>query len=237
MEVTRRILREFWLPALIAMAWTGFNVVSARSPWDLRTIVNVFAPSFFLASWATGQFFRVQKQVTLEKNLTGIEVRISKVVERLEKQSEDLLGYAKGGHGWPRFMPVFPADNTFELMILNESSYPVFDVQARLIDLDEPVDPTNGKLWTNHWFVLPSLYPNKAVMGAYRMNLSGKQRLRLNVFIQTRSAGLVQEFRIERAGNWYSIASRTKFDGTVVEHVADDFPGRDPSNLSRVFEQ
>ncbi|MBA3591170.1 hypothetical protein, partial [Methylibium sp.] len=196
MQIARRLLREFWLPALVAVAWTVFNIYSTKS-WDFKAIVNVFGPSFFLASWATGQFFRVQKQVGVEKNLTSIETRVTTLVERLEKHTTDFLGYATGGDSWASFRPMLPSRDTLELMLHNESKYPVFDVYAEAIDLDEPIEPDKGRLWTRHRFVLHSLFPNKGVMGAYRFDLKDKDRLKVNVFTRTRNNGSMP-FRVER---------------------------------------
>ena len=235
MNIARRLLREFWLPAVVAVAWTGFNVYSTKA-WDLKAIVNVFGPSFFLASWATGQFFRVQKQASVDKNLTAIETRVTGLIDRLEKHTTDFLGYATGGDSWASFMPAITGKDTVELILHNESKYPVFDIYAEAIDLDEPIEPDKGRFWTRHRFVLQSLFPNKAVMGAYRFQLGGRDRLKVNVFVQTRNKGVTQEFRIARVGDWFSIAIKTTVEGSVVKlEVPDNYPGRDPANPASVF--
>ena len=235
MNIAHRLLREFWLPAVAAIAWTTFNVYSTKS-WDLAAIVNVFGPSFFLASWATGQFFRVQKQANVDRNLTAIDVRVTTLVDRLEKHTTDFLGYTTGGDSWASFMPAISTRDTVELVLHNESRYPVFDIYAEAIDLDEPIAPEQGRFWTRHRFVLQSLFPNKAVMGAYKFNLSGKDRLNVNVFVQTRNKGVTQELRIARVDNWFAIAIRTTVEGNVVKlQVPENFPGLDPAKPEGVF--
>ena len=92
MSLLRRLLKEFWLPALVAGAWTGYSIYTAPTIWGFTTIVNVFGPSFFLASWATGQFFRVRKQAQVESNLLSIEGRLENVVSKLEQQAKDFAG-------------------------------------------------------------------------------------------------------------------------------------------------
>ena len=235
MQIARRLLREFWLPALVAIAWTGFNAYTTNS-WTLKGIVNVLGPSFFLASWATAQFFRVQKQVGIDKNFSSIEARVTTLVERLEQHTTDFLGYSTGGDSWASFMPAISARDTMELILHNESKYPVFDIYAEAIDLDEPIEPDKGRFWTKHRFVLQSLFPNKAVMGAYRFDLKGRERLKLNVFIQTRSKGLTQAFRVARVGDWFAIAIQTTVDGKVVnQNVPENYPGFDPADPAKVF--
>jgi hypothetical protein len=235
MNIARRLLREFWLPAVVAIAWTGFNVYSTKA-WNLKAVVNVFGPSFFLASWATGQFFRVQKQASVEKNLTSIETRVTSLIDRLEKHTTDFLGYTTGGESWASFMPVITGKDTVELILHNESKYPVFDIYAEAIDLDEPIEPHKGRFWTRQRFVLQSLFPSKDVIGAYKFQLGGRDRLKVNVFVQTRNKGVTQEFRIARAGDWFSIAIKTTVEGRVVKlEVPDNYPGRDPANPASVF--
>jgi hypothetical protein len=119
---------------------------------------------------------------------------------------------------------------------MNQSPYPVFDVQARLIDLDEPIDPSKGKLWTDHMFRLPSLFPSRIVMGAYRLDMRNRERLYLNIFIDTRGQGVMQQLRIARVNGSIQIASRTRAGEKVLEQqVPDGFPGWNPEKPDELF--
>src|ERR1039458_8256158 len=115
MKLAIRLLKEFWLPATVAVAWTVYNIGTAGSVWDVKTLINVFGPSFFLASWATGQFFRVQKQAHVEKNLTSIESRVENLVTRLEKHTQDFIGYTTGSDSVAYFMPMITSPGVLEL--------------------------------------------------------------------------------------------------------------------------
>jgi len=236
MTLALRLLKEFWLPAVVAVAWTAYNICTAGSVWDLKTLINVFGPSFFLASWATGQFFRVQKQATVEKNLTSIESRVDSLVTRLERHAQDFIGYATGSDSVAYFMPMITGPEIVELGLINNSAYPVFDVHAEVIDLDEPIDPEKGKLWTRHRFSLQSLYPSKIVMGAYRFDLANRARLNINIFIQTRTQGLIQQFRIVKTPGGISIAVKTAAGEKIIEQsVPENFPGFNPADPDAVF--
>lgn len=235
-KIARRILQEFWLPALVAIGWTVYNLASANGKWDLKAIINIFGPSFFLASWATGQFFRVKKQVGLDRNLSAIESRVESLVEKLEKHTQDYMGYTTGADSVASLMPMFFGGDAVEFGIMNTSAYPVFDVQVEVIDVDESIDPEQGKFWTRHRFNLPSLYPNRVVMGAYRFDLRGRDRLRLNVFFQTRGQGSMQQIRVARVDGQLKIATRTRAGEKVVEQtVPDDFPGWNPESPNELF--
>lgn len=236
MALLLRLLKEFWLPALVAGLWTGFNLYTAPTNWGFKTLVNVFGPSFFLASWATGQFFRVRKQALVEKNLSAIDQRLEGVVSRLEQHARDFAGYTIGAEGFASFSPMIREKGFIELGLSNLSAYPVFDVQAEVIDLDESIDPDNGRFWTRHPFYVPSLYPSKMIMGAYKFDVSGRQRLRINIFLQTRSGGATQQIRVDNSGDWPLIAIRTANGDKEIElSIPDNFPGYDPQNPSELF--
>ena len=236
MNIAIRLLKEFWLPALFAIAWTTYNVRTSSTLWDLKTILNIFGPTFFLVSWATGQFFRVKKQAQIEKNLTSIEGRVETLVSKIEKHTQDFFGYTTGADSFAYFLPMLTGQNQLELGLINESTYPVFDVHAEVVDLDEPIEPENGKFWTRHRFSIESLYPSKIATGAYSFDLTTRQRLNINIFIQTRSKGLTQQLRIAKTEGGILIATKTMAGGKVIEtSVPANFPGADPNNPNATF--
>jgi len=235
-EVLKRLGKEYWAAALVAALWTACSSWPSRSDLKLVSVVNVFVASFFLVSWATGQVFRVMKQTQLERNLTGIENRLMSLLGSLEKQTEDLVGYSTGGDSIAYFKPSHPVrTNEICLDLENRSRYPVFDFYSELIDLDEAIDPINGKFWTRRPASIPSLYPNKIIPQVYCLDMSKRDLVRVNVFIHTRTKNLVQQFRIARVGDRFSYAAKTECDGEVLQQqIPDDFPvNRD--NLEGVF--
>lgn len=236
MKIALRLLREFWVAFVLAAAWTVYTLRPYAAGWDVRAMVSTFAPSFFLISWATGQFFRVQKQAGVDRYLTSIEARVDSLMTRLEKHTKDFMGYATGADSKAYFQPMFREKDVLELGLMNDSEYPVFDFHSRLIDIDEPIDPKAGKFWTDHLFSTPSLYPSRILMSAYRFSLAGRDRLRVNIFINTRGQGLTQQIRVARVDEWFAVAVKTTVGNDVVEvTVPPNFPGRDPANLEAVF--
>jgi hypothetical protein len=236
-EVLRRLAKEFWAPTLVAAVWTAYNIVQKGPGWTITSVINIFGPSFFLVSWATGQVFRIKKQSQLENNLTGIEGRIGSLVTSLERQTKDLIGYATGADSVAYFQPCHPVETLFIFFdLLNQSEYPVFDIHSELVDLDEPIDPEHGKFWTRHPVSLPSLYPKKMQRYVYKFDMSTRERLRVNIFIQTRTKNLMQQFRISRVGEKFYYAHKTQCDGKVLEQqIPVDFPGLDANDPESVF--
>lgn len=77
MKILWQLLKEFWLPLLLGIAWTLYNFVDKPiAQWDVRNTVNIFGPTFFFMSWLVAQWYRVKKQQNVEEGLTGIQADI-----------------------------------------------------------------------------------------------------------------------------------------------------------------
>jgi hypothetical protein len=84
MKVLRQLLREFWLPLVLGMAWTVFNFVGRpRSEWNVRVVLNVLGPTFFFMSWLVAQWYRVRKQQHVESELEEIHAGVRAIHEPL----------------------------------------------------------------------------------------------------------------------------------------------------------
>lgn len=91
MRITLQLLKEFWLPAAVATIWTLINFITASTTDRSFTfVINILAPSFFFVSWLAAQYFRVNKQQQVSTSLDKIETRVLTVLDRLEKQTNDL---------------------------------------------------------------------------------------------------------------------------------------------------
>lgn len=236
MRILKRLLKEFWFPTVVAITWTIYNAQTSTTPWNFKSALNVFGPTFFLISWATGQFFRVQKQTQVEQNFTSIEDRVNTSISKLEQLTRDFFGYTTGAESVAYFTPILTDNNTLELGLMNKSIYPVFDVFAEVIDLDEAIDPIKEKLWTRHRYTVESLHPGKIIMGAYRFDLSARIRLNLNIFIRTRTKGMTQQLRLVKTENETLIAIKTNVEGKTIEmFVPANFPGADRNNPDATF--
>ena len=73
MKILFQLLKEFWLPLILGVAWTFYNV-SDKPPesWTAKELINIFGPTFFFASWLVAQWYRVRKQQRVESGLTDI---------------------------------------------------------------------------------------------------------------------------------------------------------------------
>lgn len=174
--------------------------------------------------------------MSLDKNINTIETRVESLLEKLDKHTKDFMGYTTGSDSVAYFVPMIGQHETVDLGLINQSSYPVFDVQAELIDLDESIDISKGKMWTRHPFHLQSLFPNRIVTGAYRLDMKLRNRLYLNIFINTRNQVTIQKLRIVRVNGSIQIATQTRTGERIIEqNVPDDFPGWNPNKPNDLF--
>lgn len=84
MKTFRQLVREFWFPLTVAVAWTVYNMAAVpRSQWNVRQAVNVLGPSFFFVSWLVAQWYRVKKQQRVEDDLSAIQAGVRAIQEPL----------------------------------------------------------------------------------------------------------------------------------------------------------
>jgi hypothetical protein len=216
-----------------------YNYCHKSSEWEPKTYVNTFGAAFFMVSWLLSQYFRVRKQVGVDKNLSTIEARVEAVIAKLEKHTEDFEGYLTGGDSVAYFIPSFDMGNrnTIILSMMNSSKYPVHDISVELVDIDEDRGGDNRVPYTRIPFNLPALQPNKAVVKAYVFQVPEKDKLRLNVFIQSRNnKNLIQYIRICRSGDGWIMANIVKMgDEIIFKQVPLDYPGYDPEKPDADF--
>lgn len=73
MKVFRQLLREFWLPLILGITWTAYNLADKPfDKWTLKAALNVFGPTFFFVSWLAAQWYRVRKQQRVEDDLAKL---------------------------------------------------------------------------------------------------------------------------------------------------------------------
>lgn len=70
--VWKQVLREFWLPFVVAVVWASYRVYTKMDGGILDFIAN-FGASFFLASWAASQVMRIRKQRAVELSFEKVE--------------------------------------------------------------------------------------------------------------------------------------------------------------------
>jgi hypothetical protein len=80
MKIVIQLLKEFWLPLLLGVVWTAYNVLgNPKGHWNVRTVLNAFGPTFFFMSWLVAQWHRVKKQQNVEEGISSIQADIGAI--------------------------------------------------------------------------------------------------------------------------------------------------------------
>jgi hypothetical protein len=217
-----QLLKEFWIPGLIAISWTVY--VAWSGPVTVQTVLAAFGPSFFLASWLTGQVFRVRKQAGVESSLQALEGRITGLVDKLEVKTQELVNHMTGGDSFC-YMAVM-ADNV-RWIAIHIGEHHLQNLGIRVCDIDLPMDTPDWMQAANTDISVGTLFKGMCST-CLTMPLYGQHR-RFNIFYTASNGMFTQELRLKQTapGKWAS-ATRVfrQSDGQRVilyEQIGPDF--------------
>jgi hypothetical protein len=235
-RVLQQLIYDFWPQAIISILWAGYRSYLAKED-NFSVFVTNFFPAFFLTSWMYGQVIRIKKQQKLEDEFERVKSEISKLLENIQQQTDYLIGHATGGDSIGYFSPSVQMGTmnlTFDFM--NLSKYPVFDIFAEWIDLDERIDPANKVFWTRNRIVLGTIHANKVAVSVFGFDMTTRDRLRINIFMQTRNRSIIQLIRVEKVNGQLKFALKTQSDIFNETRIPEDFPNYIPEEPDKVFQ-
>ena len=218
MIVLKQILREFSVPFIISIAWMVLNLWRSHDPWSLINAMNIFGPTFFLVSWATGQFFRIRKQLGVESHLSRLKSDLEVVARDIRSQTQELSSYATGGDGFIYFLPQMFMPHGFVVMSLTQGGYPLYNVHAtaRVLgsshsEMDIPIGDTKAGVSKVHF--LP-------------VDLSQSDEFKLRLWITARNGAQWQDVWLRKLSDQWTFAIRVRTDRNVVRYqqIDPDFP-------------
>lgn len=231
MKISLQLLKEFWLPLLVGIAWTAYNLSEQPSTnWNFRSFVNIFGSTFFFVSWLVAQWYRVRKQQRVEDGLTGIESHVKQMLIELDGKTTDLVGHITGGDSVCYLIgsPVSP-DQFGNIALVHHGKHPLYNVNARLVDL-EIFDQFKDNLTFENiqkseiYRQFGDLIPGHASMVGGVIPLGGGDTRRFNIFFTARNGSFVQLLRFKRVnGSWVS-ATKVEKGETRFEQIQDGYP-------------
>lgn len=233
MGVLKQLAREFIFPFAIAIIWTIYNFKEVTgNRIELRNIINIFGPSFFLASWLISQWFRVTKQQRVESGLKEIESSIKAQVDRLEEKSADLVSYITGGESACYMCgPDVADDNWSPLLVIHLGKHPLYDVKIRVVDIDVPIQKVNGTISmdsnSSREFStsLGDLVPNHGRALKQHIPLGAGNSRRFNIFFSARNGSFTQILRLKRIdGVWRHALKVTRNNDLIHKDISDEYP-------------
>ncbi len=207
MKTAKQIFREFWLPFLVASFWTFF--IAFGKPRDLKTAISGFGTAFFLASWMTGQFFRVRKQEGLQVGLSSIENRLIAVVGQLETNTQELASHMTGGDSYCYFAVEVSSGNTSTWTAVHEGKYSLYGVGARIVDAALVSGAiARGNPFESDRIVNIGELPPSTAKPALTIDLGSENERDFNVFFSARNGFRTQLVRLRRANGRWRVATR-----------------------------
>lgn len=236
MSIFRQAVKEFWLPFCIALVWTCWNIFKRKNDvWSFTHCVNIFAPSFFLASWLVGQYFRIKKQSRVEDNLVELQRGVKSLLNELETKTKDVIAQVTGGDSFCYLMlgSLLADSDTGILVVIHQGRHPMFDVSARIVDV-EASDRVSleKKGFTYETFrqtdirkELGNMIPGHCIDLGEVWNLGkNSETRRFNIFFTARSGSFTQLLRFKKVGRHWLHATKVERAGTIYENIQPGFP-------------
>ncbi|WP_416739210.1 hypothetical protein ACM1ZW_20690 [Pseudomonas sp. NFX71] len=225
-----QLVKEFRIPLVVAVGWTTYAVWGPEV--SFKKLIETFGTSFFLASWMTGQIFRVRKQAGIEDSLSKVQTRIELVTENLEHQTKQLMGYVTGGDSFVFFRVKVRGDNTSLWMAAHGggTEFPVYRAQARIVDLDvfdallRSGRSDEASTFISIGDLLPRTFNNE-----WEHDLGNGNSRSFNIFITAGNGHIQQKIRFRRVNDVWTQATRVLNDNGVVHLYADDEYPKDES--------
>ncbi len=231
LKVLKQLLQELFLPLLVALIWTAYNIYELpRSQLDLKTIINLFGPTFFLSSWLISQVFRVRKQQKVDGGLFAIEKNVKKTLVDLEEKTSDLVGLISGGDSACYLYGAPITGNLFIPHLGHIGKYPIHDVHATVAQLEALKElktnpPVANLLACYAGFPLGTVLPFQAVSSGITFDLGTGERCSFNVFYAARNGSFTQYLRFRRVNGSWRYATKVMRGQTVIhENIHDSYP-------------
>ena len=230
MKTFKMLVREFWLPFALATVWTVFALMKALKPLNITSVMTIFGPTFFLFSWASGQFIRVRRQSHVESNLQTIQTRLEALLTQLETRTAEIVAQITGGDSFCFVqLMVDRQSNIAQLMAINGGKHPVFDAQLHIADLDclDRASASKGAIpleTCNMVLRVPVVTPGHlATIG--QLSLGEGSVRRFNIFWSARNGDHVQFLRVAKIdGVWQSAIQVFRGNDMLCEQILPNFP-------------
>ena len=229
MTVLKQLLKEFGLPLLAAIVWTSYNIWEVPQ-WSIRTVLNVWVPTFFFVSWLVSQWYRVRKQQKVETGLSNIEKRIKQTLAELDAKTADLAAYITGGESACWLLGVTPpaSDIVTQVVVNHVGKHPLYEVNPRMVDLEVLYEgnlPHKNFSRSETYLQLGNLIPGHVKLMQVNISLGSGSSRNFNIFYTARNGSFTQLLRYRRVnGDWIYATKVFREDVTLHEQVPEGFP-------------
>lgn len=167
--------------------------------------------------------------------------------EIIESKTDEISRSITGGDAFPYFLPSFPRGSTqiLEMMVLNESKYPLYEITARIVDINkmktvfQQIKENGATLKESDlskfedYISIGNIGPKKAMMKAMTVSLPEQcNEYFINIFFNARNGSCTQMLRFKKIEGKWVVANKVERDSEVVfERISDKYPRNADGNV------
>lgn len=141
MKTLKQFLKEFWIPATLAILLSLYNYLYGEAQnKKFIEIFKSFGTAFFLFSWFGGHILRIIKQRKTETSLENLLNRLELVSSNLENVNLDIRGYSTGGESLCYLQIIKNDDAKKDIFaLMHVGKYPLYSITMVLENLNDPI--------------------------------------------------------------------------------------------------
>lgn len=223
-STVQQLVKEFRIPLVVATAWTTYAVWGPDV--SFKGTISTFGTSFFLASWMTGQIFRVRKQAGVEKSFGSVEQRLNDLINELESKTQSMISHITGGDSYLHVLPVSFFGSKILWVAIHKGRYSLQQVRVSITDVEmlkgsfKPQGQmdfiTKHQLGDVHCGMNQKFAEN---------DFGDRTRFSFKIVTHSRNGKFEQETRFVKVDGALRVALRINGpSGTIHEEVDPDFP-------------
>ncbi|AMT90122.1 hypothetical protein AYO71_22180 [Pseudomonas koreensis] len=219
-----QLVREFWIPFIISVAWTTYAVWGPDV--TVKNIISNFGSSFFLASWLTGQIFRIRKQAGVEASFGSVEQRLNHLVGELETKTQNMISHITGGDSYLYFFPVSLVGTKVLWVAVHKGQYSLLQVKITITDVEMlkgSFKPQGVKDFISHHQL--GDFHKGTTQRVADSEFGARERFSFKIVTYSRNGTYEQETRFVKVGDGMQYALRiTGPSGVVYQECQRSFP-------------
>lgn len=161
-----------------------------------------------------------------QKNIELIHQNID-LTNSLKRQSEIINSNVTGGNSFCLIQLSFVSSDEFRIILINEGEFPLYNIQVRIVDLDEfrTIENATLKSLTKNVFHISELSGRIAtIIGVINLN-NREESAGFNIFYDAKNGSFTQLLRLRKSLNGWYQASRVERNNEIIyEKIDEGYP-------------
>jgi hypothetical protein len=210
------ISKQLWIELRIAFFCALSYVVLKVYSGDIRSdsyfkLLESFIAAFFLVGSFTGQWVRVKKQLTVEKNFNKAENKMIALTNTLETKTNELISHMTGGDSYFYYKIVETRSKEFFFSVIYKGNYTLSNITINVFNQN-----FDRELFTKD---ISNLNSNMLARGTFSLDIL-EQGEKANFYIQflSNNRSWFQVFNYTVEGNKIKINTYVRVDKENKDH-------------------